>query len=87
MEFKRVWMAYKVEQELSNSNGMVVVLYSPLDNEETEAADQEISDLLNKGWKIVSTCPITGSVNILKRDGDDVYATFTRGIEVFMVKE
>jgi hypothetical protein len=87
MEFKRVWMSYKVEQELSNSSGMIVVSYSPVDNDETEAADQEISDLLNEGWKIVSTCPVTGSINILNRDGEDVYVTFTKGIEVFIVKE
>jgi hypothetical protein len=55
-------MSYKVEQELSNSSGMIVVSYSPVDNDETEAADQEISDLLNEGWKIVSTCPVTGSI-------------------------
>ena len=87
MEYKRVWMAYKTEQNISGSGGMVNVSFFPVDNEETETADQEISDLLNLGWKIVSTCPVAGSTNILNSDGDDVYVTFTRGIEVFMVKE
>lgn len=80
-------MAYKAEHNISNSGGMVIVNYTPVDNDDTEAADKEILKLLNAGWKIVSTCPVTGSTNVLNTDGEDVYATFTRGIEVFMVKE
>ncbi len=87
MKYKRVWMEYKVEQKLINSSGMVTVNYGPVDNDDTEAADKEISELLNAGWKIVSTCPVTASTNILNPEGDDVYVTYTRGIEVFMVKE
>ena len=64
------------------------VLYSPNDGERTLKADKEISKHIEEGWKIVSTCPITASINLLHDRGrDDVYATYTQGIEVFMVKD
>lgn len=43
--------------------------------------------MLNTGWNIISTTPITASHNILRAGGDDVYQHYTSGIEVFMIKE
>ena len=86
MQYKRIWMPYKTEAKTSNVSGMVIVEHSPCDDENTEKADKEIAALLANGWQIVSTCPVNESSNILNRDGDDVYASYTRGIEVFMIK-
>ena len=86
-QFKRVWLPYKQEQNTSNSSGMVIISYFPTDDEKTEKASTEIQNLITQGWRIVSTAPVTGSLNLLRSEGDDVYHTFTTGIEVFMVKE
>ena len=59
----------------------------PTDDEKTEKVDTEIQNLITQGWRIVSTAPVTGSINILNPKGTDVYYTYTTGIEVFMVKE
>ena len=85
-QFKRVWLPYKQEQTSSISSGMVISASYPADDEKTEKANTEIQNLITLGWKIVSTAPVTGSLNYLHPKGDDVYHTFTTGIEVFMVK-
>ena len=86
-QFKRVWLKYKTEVDFKNSAGMTTVEVYPTDNENTQKADDEIQDLIKEGWKIVSTAPVNKSSNILNPAGNDVYATYTSGIEVFMVKE
>ena len=86
-QFKRVWLNYKSEQNVSSSSGMVISTAYPTDDEKTEKGDTEIQNLISQGWRIVSTAPVTGSSNILNPKGDDTYFTHTTGIEVFMVKE
>ena len=86
-QFKRVWLKFKLEDDVSSSSGMVIMTAYPTDDEKTEKVDTEIQNLIILGWKIVSTAPVTGSLNFLDPKGDDVYHTFTTGIEVFMVKE
>ncbi len=86
-QFKRVWLPYKQEQNSSESSGMLFISSFPTDDEKTEKANTEIQNLITQGWRIVSTAPVTGSLNIWNPKGDDVYHTFTTGIEVFMVKE
>ena len=86
-QFKRVWLEYKSEQNVSSSSGMVISTAYPTDGKKTEKGDTEIQNLISQGWRIVSTAPVTGSLNILNPKGDDVYHTYTTGIEVFMVKE
>ena len=86
-KFKRVWLKSKLEQDVSSSSGMVIMTAYPTDDEKTEKVDTEIQNLITQGWRIVSTAPVTGSINILNPKGTDVYHTYTTGIEVFMVKE
>ena len=87
MEYKRIWLKYGNETKIDGSDGMINAQCFPIDNNETTTADNEIKAHLNNGWKIVSTCPVTASNNILNPKGVDVYLTFTSGIEVFMVKD
>ena len=87
MEYKRVWLKYNTEANIQSSDGIINTTCFPSDNDETVIADKEISNLLTKGWKIISTCPVTASKNILTSKGNSVYLTFTSGIEVFMTKE
>jgi|LauGreDrversion4_2_1035121.scaffolds.fasta_scaffold1473155_2 hypothetical protein len=87
MEYKRVWLKYNTEANFDFIDGELYNTCFPSDNNETSAADNEISKLLIKGWKIVSTCPVTASKNILTSKGNNIYLTFTSGIEVFMVKD
>ena len=86
-KFKRVWLKSKLGQDVSSSSGMVIMTAYPTDDEKTEKVDTEIQNLITQGWRIVSTAPVTGSINILNPKGTDVYYTYTTGIEVFMVKE
>ena len=83
-----MYLHFKNEPQWDSQKGQTKVLYSPHDGEGTLKADKEIRKNIEEGWKIVSTCPITASINLLHDKGrDDVYATYTQGIEVFMVKE
>jgi hypothetical protein len=87
MEYKRIWLKYSTEANFENSDGMLNTTCFPSDNEETVDTDNEILSLLSKGWRIVSTCPVTASKNILTSKGNNIYLTFTSGIEVFMIKD
>lgn len=87
MEYKRIWMPYKLEQNIDNSGQMTIVTHSPVDNNDTLAAESQVKTLLKSGWKIVSTCPVIGSMNVMNSEGDDLVSTFTKGIEIFLVKE
>jgi hypothetical protein len=88
-QFKRVWLPYKRKLNTDNSNGMISIGCYPTDDEKTEKASTEIQNLIAQGWRIVSTAPVTGSLNVFfsVSDDNDIYHTFTMGIEVFMVKE
>ena len=86
-QFKRVWLRYKSEANVSSPSGMVISRNHPTDDENTKKGDTEIQNLITQGWRIVSTAPVTGSYNFLDPKGVNVYHTYTTGIEVFMVKE
>jgi hypothetical protein len=86
-QFKRVWLPYKVDTKVRNSTGMVETSFSPIDFEDTKKADAEIQNLITQGWKIVSTAPIIKSYNLINHKGDDIFANYTSGVEVFMVKD
>lgn len=86
-QFKRVWLKYDLDMGVVNSSGITTTYFTPVDGEETEKADAEIQKLLFAGWRIVSTAPVTKSVCFLDPKGDDSYATYTSGIEVFMMKD
>ena len=87
MDFKRIWMVYEIKPKVENTGGMSTVTCVPVDNDDTAEADMQIENLLKLGWRIASTCPVTATMNILNPKGDDVYLTYTKGIEIFMVKE
>ena len=86
VEYKRVWLPYKIDMNVENSSGFTITSFAPVDGDETEKADQEIRNLLDRGWEIASTAPVTKSVCFLNSEADDTYATYTSGIEVFMIK-
>lgn len=87
MDFKRIWMGYASNPEMANHSGSITAICGPVDNDDTAKADKEIESLLKLGWRIASTCPVTATTNILNRkEGVDVYLTYTKGIEIFMVK-
>lgn len=86
-DFKRVWLPYKTESQHSSGDGFVSVVLEPIDDNETHQAETEIRKLVKEGWKIVSTCGVMGSKNLLVAGADDSYLTYTTGVEVFMVKE
>jgi hypothetical protein len=86
-QFKRIWLPYKKENDVSKDGTKTLFLYTPIDDEETRKADDEIQFLIAHGWKIVSTAPVTASFNFLNTEWGDIYHTFTNGIEVFLVKE
>ena len=87
MDYKRIWLKYHTKQQIDDSDNMLTINAIPTESDDSTAADREIKQLLNLGWTIESTCPIIGSTNILNSKGDDVYTTYTIGIEVFMVKK
>ena len=89
MEYKRIWMPY-------NCNFYDTLMYViPSDNEDTNKADEEIKQLLKKGWRIVSTAPVIesraynkeGYCNMPNTGGPEMVYSYTSGIEVFLVKE
>lgn len=83
-----MYIPFDNDMQYDFNDGQAKVLFSPNDGERTLKADKEIRKNIEEGWKIVSTCPITASINLLHDRGrDDVYATYTQGIVVFMVKD
>jgi hypothetical protein len=90
-QFKRVWLPYDIEKvedrRLISMETQHFIGYYPVEDEKTEKASTEIQNLITQGWRIVSTAPVTGSLNLLLDRSDDRYHTYTMGIEVFMVKE
>lgn len=86
-QYKRVWLPYKVDTKSVNTVGMVEVNLEPIDFEGTKKVDAEIQNLISQGWKIVSTSPVIKSYNLINSKGGDIYANYTSGIEVFMIKE
>ena len=95
MDYKRIYIEFDTDY---NDAGHWIW---PYEGEYSKKADKEIKDHLNDGWKIVSTSPLTGSRRInadglsamglghdlLKHEWQDYVFTFTRGIEVFLVKD
>ncbi|MGC6414078.1 MAG: hypothetical protein ACON5K_05190 [Bacteroidia bacterium] len=89
MKFKRIWIPYDKQTYINRdkkSNVLNCNIY-PVDSDKSKKADNIIEKMLNEGWKIVSTTPVTASENSLLAGDNDVYWTFTSGIEVFMIKE
>ena len=86
MEFKRIYLPYKINASPQGSD-IIQMRWSASDDESTFKVDKQIKQMLADGFKIVSTCAITECLNMLNRNGDDVYASYTKGIEVFMVKD
>jgi len=86
MEFKRIYLPYKINARPQGTD-MVQMRWSASDDESTYKVDKQIKQMLADGFKIVSTCAITECLNILNRTWDDVNASYTKGIEVFMVKD
>ena len=83
-----MYIPFDNDMQYDSNDGQSTVLYSPNDGERTLKADKEMRKNIEEGLKIVSTGPITASINLLHDRGrDDVYATYTQGIEVFMVKD
>ncbi len=78
MEYKRIWLNF----ETVTSYGLAV----PIESDSTRNADAEIALLLNQGWRIVSTSPVTAS-RVDEYEGTLLVFTYTSGIEVFMIKE
>ena len=87
MEFKRIYLPYKVNNKPQKSNNGIQMTWSACDDKSTCKVDKQIEQLLANGFKIVSTCAITECLNLLIRNGENVYASYTKGIEVFMVKD
>ena len=95
MDYKRISIEF--ENEYSDATHCIYAY----EGEYSENADKEIKDHLNDGWKIVSTSPVIESRRInakgisgmgrghdlLKHEWQDYVFTFTRGIEVFLVKD
>ena len=87
MDFKRVWIKFDRKIDSVVKDGTVICECLPMEGEDSMNSDYEISSLLNTGWKIVSTTPVIGSVNLINAAGGNSYLTYTSGIEVFMVKD
>lgn len=82
MEYRRIWMAY----ETAVNKGSGWVEYRPNDSEQTANAENEIKALLADGWSIVSTAPVSGTVNVTVGTSN-LQFIYTTGIEVFLVKK
>lgn len=87
MKYKRIWIPLNPKNNIISEPDYVSSSIYPCDDEDSKKADETIENMLNTGWKIISTTPITASHNILRAGGDDVYQHYTSGIEVFMIKE
>ncbi len=90
MEFKKHWLPYKQSVKSETQKGGEFVTDSLLswDSDDTLKSEKELTDLLNQGWVIVSTCPIIGTSSMgLPKMGYNSSKVFTQGIEVFLVKK
>jgi len=87
MEFKRIYLPYKVNQKIEKNVNVTQLTWSACDDKSTHKVDKQIEQLLADGFKIVSTCAITECANLFIRNGENEYASYTKGIEVFMVKD
>lgn len=87
MDFKRVWIKFDKKIDSVVKDGTVICECLPMEGEDSKYSDHEIISLLNSGWKIVSTTPVIGTVNLINAVGGNSYLTYTSGIEVFMVKD
>jgi tartrate dehydratase beta subunit/fumarate hydratase class I family protein len=79
MEYKRIWLNFETVTSYYGSA-------DPSECDSTRNADAEIAQLLNQGWRIVSTSPVTAS-RLDEFEGTLLVFTYTSGIEVFMIKE
>ena len=65
MEYLRIFIPFQPEavdmEEEQDSDDMFISNVISVEDEDTEAADNQIRAALNKGFKIVSTTPITGT--------------------------
>jgi hypothetical protein len=87
MEFKRIFLPYKVEEKMDGDNSKnITTTFIPSNYEKTTIAENEIKSLLQNGWEIVSTSPVIGNKNIIV-DKWAFRGSFTTGIEVFLVKK
>ena len=63
----------------------------PYDFDDSDDANVDLASLLNEGWKIVSTCPVTATrVETDKSNRWNVVTktfTYTDGIEVFLTRD
>lgn len=89
MQYKRVWIPYDRDTyiKFDISSKVLNANVFPIDGKKTKEADKIIAKMLNEGWKIVSTTPVTSSINMIPQGSADTRWTFTSGIEVFMIKE
>jgi hypothetical protein len=90
-QFKRIYIPFKNQEEVAESKNQEINFekWVPIDDDDTKNADREIEILLNDGWKIVSSCPITGTFSLKSAFQEEVTNNFvfTDGIEVLLVKE
>ena len=65
MEYLRIFIPFQPEavdtEEEQESEEMFISNVISVEDEDTEAADNQIREALKKGFKIVSTAPITGT--------------------------
>ena len=91
MEYKRVFIQYDVEWLYEDSE-----VY-PVEGKDSHAADETILKMLNDGWRIVSTVPVSkaiimDSIKLQKEAGNKIIlpekaVTITDGIEVFLTRD
>ena len=98
MEYKRIFIQFDPYRDIQSDDlgdtpetCNIYEEYFSTEGQNSKAADLEISKLLNEGWKIVSTCPVTCSLAKIDKSIVDnpftLYYTCTDGIEVFLIKE
>jgi hypothetical protein len=88
MELKRFWLPYATNENVGSKDGQITAEIIPADFKDTELAEKELQSLLNLGWEIVSTAPITGSVcKFMPKFNYTNVLTFTSGLEIFLIKK